>query len=533
MARIETITEGLRGDQAAQIIRANDIAGTAPDWVAEAYTGPYMAAHGGLLYKLGTGISTTGEEAPGVSPKWVLLGAGTFDKEVQNALGGTPGIQQLRPPALPTAQYFNNNNNVFINTTLITSDGAGKVSKIFYRAQTSGERTFYLVQHNGGTAYTVVSAHNLMVTAGQNELSVNIPYSGRVTVACPGSGAIGIYAADGNEFAPTRYAYVGGVATLNIGQQYNFQVNDQSFGWIDFGFEVEVTGAPSGEEFLKKTWSYVNTPTAGGVTVDRVTIAGQSNAYGTGALSELSNPIFAENEINWQGAFNRVFIWDKFANEYRKLQIGVTNMASWDGRYAHPNGSVSPFPTFGPEIGIAVSWLHGNKSGQLYIHKDLGDGRPISYFQKGGAAYADYMQQYEAGNDWLALRGLAVKSLGFLWVQGESDNGQSQGYYQGQLSTLIESYNEDSIIKPYSNIVLALINPQNGGYSAAINAAKVAYAESNPNASTVEYSNNLNPDGVHLNALGNILLGLGAGQTINRVDPLTAEQMYTLPNYTR
>lgn len=463
---------------------------------------------------------------------WDIVGGEEFDSVVEKALGGSPGITTYRNPALsnpitssPADQY------IFLNYSLITPNENGSVKSIFFRSPVAQERVFYILEKISDRDFKVLSRINKNVSVGQNEISLDgVSYSGQITVGVSNIG--GVYFEDGS-FQNTYYFIVitGGIA--EVGSTYNFSPSSGGSGWMDLGFSTETTGAPSGDDFLKKTWSFVNTPQAsGGGSVDRVTLAGQSNAYGVAALSELSEPIFAQNEIDWSGRFNRVFIWDKFVGAYVRLQIGVTNMASWDGRYAHPNGGVSPFPTFGPEIGIAISWLHGNKSGQLYIHKDLGDGRPISYFQKGGAAYSDFSTQYDAGDKWLADRGLGASPLGFVWVQGENDNGQSQAYYQNELKTLIDSYSEDGFIKPYSKIAIALINPQNGGYSAAINAAKIAYAATNPNAQTIEYTNNMNPDNVHLNALGSILLGIDAGTIVNRVDPLTAEQMYTLPNYT-
>ncbi|ASW74695.1 hypothetical protein IQ37_15170 [Chryseobacterium piperi] len=242
----------------------------------------------------------------------------------------------------------------------------------------------------------------------------------------------------------------------------------------------------------------------------RISIEGQSNAYGYGTTNDLlTQSPFSSVSFDWLKAFSRVFIWNPNTNSYENLKLKTNNTG-----YFQP----SEIDWFGVEIGIALTWLQTHKFGNLYIDKHCENGQAIAYFQKGSSFYTSrLLPRKSAANQWLKDRNISVNDIAFVWIQGESDMNNSQAYYLGALKKLISDRMEDKLIKVSTNIILAQVNPQNKMYSANVATAKDEYIAFNKQAKIITYPN-LTWDGVHLTAAGQVDLGLQAGYSCLETD---------------
>lgn len=243
----------------------------------------------------------------------------------------------------------------------------------------------------------------------------------------------------------------------------------------------------------------------------RISIEGQSNAYGYGVTNDLiNNPPYNALGINWLDEFNRVFIWNPNTNNYENLKLKVNNTG-----YLNP----SEINWFGVEVSIALTWLKIHKYGNLYIDKHVENGQPISYFQKGSSFYTTRLiPRKAAANAWLQARNIKVYDQGFVWIQGESDLNQTQTYYFDALKKLISDRKDDGFIKNYTTIVLAQINTQNANYSTNIANAKLDYINFDKRSKLITYPNSTISDNIHLNANGQIDLGLQAAKAVFNSD---------------
>ncbi len=267
-----------------------------------------------------------------------------------------------------------------------------------------------------------------------------------------------------------------------------------------------------------------------GIKASRITIEGQSNALGVGYKSGLLNAPFSSQLLDWNKAFSRVFIWNPKSDAYENITIGVNNMASWDKSYTV--ASPTPQPTFGPEIGIALAWLQTNKQGCLFIDKNVGDGKPISYFQSGTAYYTEKLARKVKSDKWLKDRGYIAEDIGFVWVQGEADMGALTVNYLNALNSLIASRIADGFINNSTIRVIAQVNATSANYGVGVKSAKDSYVASDLRARIITYTNNMNSDNVHLNTAGQINLGLDAGKEIFQTEKMLITDVESKESWT-
>jgi len=229
-----------------------------------------------------------------------------------------------------------------------------------------------------------------------------------------------------------------------------------------------------------------------------VSIQGQSNAFGLGPRSGISNLSDATLIDYDDVAFPRVFIFNPATGDYENLIIGTNNQAYSSGE------------NFGPEFGLAVRWTREVPKGNLYLDKQIGDGQPISYFQSGGEFFSTMLSRRTTANAWLAANNVSPVNAGVAWVQGESDAAQTQAYYEGALDTYMDSLvsSDPQILTATSKQVIAQMAVGTSLYSADIVAAKAAYVSANSDvAKLVTFANHMNGDNLHLNAQGQVQLG--------------------------
>lgn len=248
----------------------------------------------------------------------------------------------------------------------------------------------------------------------------------------------------------------------------------------------------------------------------RVTLQGQSNAWGVGVITDiaaLGDGLSAMAAV----VFDRVYIDNN--GVYQKLLMGTNNRA-YD---ANGRG-----PAFGPEFGLAVRWMRETTTGYLFIDKSFIDGSPIAPFQAGTSYFANLVSERVNLNAWLVTNGFtganSVKDVAWYWVQGEGDHTQTAAYYQDQLNTLVASLASSSpILVPTSaKKIMTQIPSTTAAFGQGVADAKVAFVNSTPNARLINYTTNLNPDNLHLNAKGQVQLSYDAYERIFNKPHLTA-----------
>lgn len=233
----------------------------------------------------------------------------------------------------------------------------------------------------------------------------------------------------------------------------------------------------------------------------RISIQGQSNAVGQGNLADLSaHPLSGDPDLASFASqtFERVYIYGDTAGAYQKLTIGSNNMA---------NSATQ----FGPEFGIAVRWMRETSAGRLYIDKYGVNGQAISQFQQGSSYWTNLAARMTAASNWLAARGINPVYAGWVWLQGESDESQTQAYYESQLSAFIASRVSAGMDSGIGRRVLIQMSTSSSMYGATVAAAKLAYAAANP--TTVDIATMpayFNAGNLHSSARGQLQMGYDA-----------------------
>lgn len=232
----------------------------------------------------------------------------------------------------------------------------------------------------------------------------------------------------------------------------------------------------------------------------RIAVWGQSNALGRADRSEISaSPLSSDVglEAYDAGTFSRVFIWT--GSTYAQLQPSSNNGADAG--------------QFGPEFGIAVRWMRETSDGNLYLEKWAASGTSIdaNMFKRGVWPYTTAVANRASGNSWLSSNGITLAREAWLWVQGESDSGQTQGWYQTRLEQLIADRQADGFQSSSAISLLVQMAAGTSGYGAGVAAAKTAIAASSP--STIKAPSApayMKPDNLHQNGRGQVQLGYDA-----------------------
>lgn len=386
-----------------------------------------------------------------------------------------------------------------INTGIILCNNSflpvtGTISVIEFNSPSAGNNiTFKVGKFEGGT-WIESSSHPFVMDLGVNILDVSIPVEqGEVLGILANGGPIGY--TDGTD----DRAYFE-----NTGGNLNFHE-----GYLAYNYTYTSTHYSGAVEKLKELIdgdspsNSLNT-----IYVDRIDIEGQSNALGVGFTSGLLVSPYDLVNFDWEGDFDRVYIWNPKTDSYEHLQIGVNNMASWDPDYLHPSLPSPTASSFGPELGIAIAWLSANPSGLLFIDKNVGDGRPISYFQSGTTYYTEKIARRIKADEWLSVNGYTPIQKGFVWVQGESDMSNTEAYYRTALDELINARITDKFIAENTIQIITQVPAGTGNYGAGVAAAKIDYVNETNRARLVEYTSNFNPDNIHLNTSGQLQLGM-------------------------
>lgn len=234
----------------------------------------------------------------------------------------------------------------------------------------------------------------------------------------------------------------------------------------------------------------------------RVSIWGQSNALGRAERADLAA---APLRADWRlglfdgGAFDRVFIWN--GTTYQALTPAVNNGCSAG--------------QFGPEFGLAARWMRETAAGNLYIEKVGFSGVSIDYFDPAGANYPSLRSWHNAADAWLAANSIVVDDTGFLWVQGESDQVQTQTWYQTRLETLLAAMQTDGIIDASTRRLLARMHPSTATYGPGPSAAKDALAAASPaNTQAFTLAYYMTSDNIHLAGRGQLQLGYDSFEMI-------------------
>lgn len=234
----------------------------------------------------------------------------------------------------------------------------------------------------------------------------------------------------------------------------------------------------------------------------RITIWGQSNAIGRADGADLSaSPLSSDAELAqyWSGSltFSRVYIWTGSA--YATLT-------------ASNNGAAAG--QFGPEFGLAVRWMRETTTGNLYINKEAGSGVSITYFDITNWIYAGMKTRQLAADSWLASHSVTLANTHWLWVQGESDYLQTQTWYAGQLTTLVNGRATDGLHPATGIQVYAKMKVGSATYGAAIDAAKDDVIAVNPTYRKWLRMDYYRADNIHCNGRGQVQLGYDAFEKI-------------------
>lgn len=480
-----------------------------------------------LFYFSGTNWKKTETKIPGNSAKKVFDPANDNDPSTMKAVFDYSGElvnkafegenvdiitkvgydPLLTPPLSSTSDFstrsmFNNTYNPF----------DGEITKIRFNAVGSGSLRITIVKPNlSNNTVEIKSTHYFNVVAGRNEIVTSILSLKNETVAISINPTVGAYLW-GNTNDGKYYSNGNTFFAFNSGfLDYNYDLKTTE---IDRSFTVDtikdrLNKIPIIESEISNVVNNVSTPHA------RITIEGQSNALGTGLVSELTAPPYNAEEINYTGALSRIFIWNPKTDLYENMKIGSNNMSAYLE------------PSFGPELGIAFMWLKTHKYGNLYIDKNVIDGGRIDQFQKGTTYYTEKKSRKTKADLWLNNKGITVNELGFVWVQGEGNAGFTKDQYLSQLSILINDRIADGFIKGNTILSIVQIPTTSLSHGVGVYQAKEEYISSHKYARKNEYSNNFRPDKVHLNATGNIILGLDCGYNLFETDKMIFTDLKT------
>lgn len=229
----------------------------------------------------------------------------------------------------------------------------------------------------------------------------------------------------------------------------------------------------------------------------RIAIWGQSNALGRALRSDIagsplsSDPVLEDYDTGTL-TFDRVKIWT--GSVYATLQPGVNTQALSD--------------QFGPEFGLATRWMRETASGTLYLEKSASSGVSITSFDPPSASlYSSGVAERGQANTWLSGEGVTLSADHFLWVQGESDEVQTQEWYQTRLQEILDALHANSFLDdPGSRIVLSQMHPSTDTYGSGVAAAKAAIAAATPaRISAIEFPYYMKSgENIHYNGRGQV-----------------------------
>lgn len=205
----------------------------------------------------------------------------------------------------------------------------------------------------------------------------------------------------------------------------------------------------------------------------QVAIWGQSNALGLALRTDVSAaPLSSDADLAAYNSnsltFSRVFMWSGSA--YVQMVMGTNNAA----RNANE---------FGVEFGLAVRWMRETASGNLYLIKQASGGVSITSFDPSPAAlnWANGENELSQAATWLSGEGVTLAASHLVWVQGESDETQTQEWYEVRLQEMLDAlHTETHLTAPTSRMVLSQMHPSTGTYGAGVAAAKTAIAAATP-----------------------------------------------------
>lgn len=233
----------------------------------------------------------------------------------------------------------------------------------------------------------------------------------------------------------------------------------------------------------------------------RVAIWGQSNAIGRASGTEISSsPLSSDSGLSdyWSGSFSRVYIWTGSAY----AQLSSANNQCTAGQ-------------FGPEFGLAVRWMRETTSGNLYIEKEAFSGVSITYFDPAGGNYPGMVAHRSTANSWLSSNAISVTDSGFLWIQGETDQSQTQNWYETRMQALIDARTANSLQDSGTKRVLMQMAVGSLNYAASIVAAKDAVALVGSTNTTAPFmAHYMNGDNQHQNGRGQVQAGYDAFEKI-------------------
>lgn len=232
----------------------------------------------------------------------------------------------------------------------------------------------------------------------------------------------------------------------------------------------------------------------------RVAIWGQSNALGRADRTDIAAaPLSSDSGLATYdaGTFDRVYIL--VGSSYAKLQPSVNNGCDAG--------------QFGPEFGLAVRWMRETTSGLLFIDKWAASGISIdsNYFKGGIWPFTTAVSNRSGGNTWLSNNGHTINAEKWLWVQGESDSGQTQSWYQTRLEQLMADRITYGFQTASAQSLLVQMASGTAGYGANVAAAKTAVAAADPtHIQTMNAVAYMKVDNLHQNGRGQVQMGYDA-----------------------
>lgn len=226
----------------------------------------------------------------------------------------------------------------------------------------------------------------------------------------------------------------------------------------------------------------------------RIAIWGQSNAVGRALRTDISSsPLSSDTGLATfdAGTFSRVRIGTP--TSYDLLQPSANNRCT--------SGD------FGAEFALAVRWMRETTSGILFIDKWSSSGISITsnYFIHGQFPYTTAQAERAAGNTWLTNNGVTINQEAFVWIQGESDQGQTQAFYTSYLTPFLSYQVSDGFHGANDKVVLAQMAVGSANYDANIAAAKSAAVAGN--TTTLATPLYMKADNLHYNGRGQVQIG--------------------------
>lgn len=236
------------------------------------------------------------------------------------------------------------------------------------------------------------------------------------------------------------------------------------------------------------------------VTIDRVILMGQSNGGGTGDSIDLYDSIFLGQKFDYTDTMSRVLIANLVNGTYNPYLLGVNTVQYLPGE-------------IGSDLFFGQRWVENTHQNKLLIHKRVRDGGAISLFQKGGSYYTDLMNIFDSADTKLAEQGYKARNVAWVWVQGESDKTSDSATYSAALYQLVDSLKADSVIMPYTKMIIAGISTGSKMYGAGVRAAQEAFVADNPLARFINTDSfTFEADTLHYDARGLANLGYTAYQ---------------------